>query len=452
MTDLAPSLASTGIFAARTEEDAIFSKIAWRIIPIILLAYVLAFMDRINVGYTQLQMKHDLGFSDGVYGLGAGLFFITYLMFEVPSNLLLEKIGARLSFLRIMTLWGLCSAAMMFVTQPWEFYTLRLLLGAFEAGFFPGVILFLTYWFPSQRRARVTGLFLFGMPLTGVLGGPISGLIMSRMNGVGGYYGWQWVFLLEGLPAVLVGVLLYRVLADRPAEAAWLRDREKGVVQSAIDADRGPAVSIRHGKLAAALTDPRTWILAFVYFTCAACVYTLTFWLPTMIKAIGVADLAQVGWYSVIPYAFGALGILLTTWSSDKFRERRWHVATGLIVGSLALYASAFLGGAFWTTIAVLCVASFFIFGSGVLFWAIPPTYLSAKAAATGIAAISSIGILGGFVSPTLIGFVKDWTGSINGGLAFMTSLAIVGALVTLLVIPASAVRVGGKALAAADH
>ena len=227
MTDLAPSLASTGTFAARTEEDAIFSKIAWRIIPIILLAYVLAFMDRINVGYTQLQMKHDLGFSDGVYGLGAGLFFITYLMFEVPSNLLLEKIGARLSFLRIMTLWGLCSAAMMFVTRPWEFYTLRLLLGSFEAGFFPGVILFLTYWFPSQRRARVTGLFLFGMPLTGVLGGPISGLIMSRMNGVGGYYGWQWVFLIEGLPAVLVGVLLYRLLADKPAEAAWLSDRRR---------------------------------------------------------------------------------------------------------------------------------------------------------------------------------------------------------------------------------
>src|SRR5215213_6634464 len=231
MADQASPLAGGAALPAqgvRSEEDAIYAKINRRIIPIILFAYILAFLDRINVGYTQLQMKQDLGFSDGVYGLGAGLFFITYLMFEVPSNLWLEKIGARLTFLRIMVLWGLCSAAMMFVTQPWHFYTLRLLLGAFEAGFFPGVILYLTYWYPSHRRGRVTGLFLFGMPITGVIGGPLSGMIM------GGMHGWQWLFIVEGLPTVLLGFLLYRLLPNRPAEAFWLDDGEKAHVQSLL--------------------------------------------------------------------------------------------------------------------------------------------------------------------------------------------------------------------------
>jgi D-galactonate transporter len=446
VSSVSADLSRTAAIAApstRLEEDAIFSKIAWRVLPIILTAYILSFMDRINVGYTQLQMKQQLGFSDGVYGLGAGLFFITYMLLEVPSNLLFEKIGARLTFLRIMVLWGLCSAATMFVSQPWQFYTLRILLGAFEAGFFPGVILYLTYWFPSQRRARMTGFFLVGMPVTGMLGGPISGLIMSGMNGVAGYHGWQWVFLIEGLPTVLVGILLYRVLADHPRDATWLSEREKTIVQEQLALDRSGQTQTHHGRLAAALADPRTWILAFIYFTCAGGGYTLSFWLPTMVKSLGVTDLVKIGFYTVIPYTFGALGILLLGWSSDKFRERRWHVGSGLIIGGLALYLTAFLGGAFWTTIAMLCVAQFFIFGSGVLFWSIPPTYLSAQAAAAGISIISSIGILGGFVSPTLIGFMKDWTGSINGGLAFMTAVIVSGGLATLLALPERALRVG---------
>jgi D-galactonate transporter len=434
--------------AALSEEDAIYRNINWRIVPIILFAYILAFLDRINVGYTQLQIKQDLGFSDAVYGLGAGLFFITYLMFEVPSNLWLEKIGARLTFLRIMVLWGLASAAMMFVTLPWHFYGLRMLLGVFEAGFFPGVILYLTYWYPSHRRGRVTGLFLFGTPLTGVIGGPLSGWIMSSMNGVGGFHGWQWVFLLEGLPTVLVGFIVYLMLANKPADAKWLTEREKAIVQGLIDADSASQASTRHGKLSAAMADPRTWVLAFIYLTCAAAVYTLTFWLPTMVKQLGVTDIAAIGWYTAIPFAFGALGVLLISRSSDYFRERRWHVASTLIVGSLALYMTTFLAGAFLPTMVLLCVAAFFIFGSA-LFWSIPPTYLSAEAAATGIAVISSIGILGGFVSPTLIGFVKDWTGSISGGLAFMTALIMAGGLTILVALPAKALRVGGPAQSA---
>jgi len=255
-TSLSPARVSE-----KTEVDAIYHKINWRIVPIILFAYILAFLDRINVGFTQLQMKQDLSFSDGVFGLGAGLFFITYLMFEVPSNLLLEKIGARYTFLRIMVLWGLTSASMMFVSEAWHFYTLRLFLGVFEAGFFPGVILYLTYWYPSSRRARVTGLFLFGMPITGVIGGPITSIIMSGMNGYLGFKGWQWVFLIEGLPTVLVGYLLYKILPDKPRVAPWLSSHEKDVVETVLAVDReGETGGHHHGKLKAALADSKTCV------------------------------------------------------------------------------------------------------------------------------------------------------------------------------------------------
>jgi D-galactonate transporter len=430
---------------AQAEQDAVWSKISWRIVPVILVAYMMAFLDRINVGYAKLTMQQDLRFSEEVYGLGAGIFFITYLLFEVPSNLWLEKIGARLSFLRIMVLWGLTSAATAFVTTPTQFYIVRLLLGIFEAGFFPGIILYLTYWYPSARRGRITGLFLFGMPITGVIGGPLSGMIMNGFDGVAGWYGWQWLFVIEGIPTVLIGMVVYKLLADEPEQAAWLTGREKQVVAQVMEADRGPKdVSTSHGKLKAALTDPKTWILAFVYFTCACAVYTITFWLPTMIKGLGVTDVAQIGWYSAIPFGFGAIGILLMSRSSDRMKERRWHVASTLIVGPLALYGAQFMGGAFIPTMAMLSLASFFIF-SCALFWSIPPTYLSREASATGIAVISSIGILGGFLSPTFIGWVKTATGSMNNGLLAITALIVIGGLTLLFAVPKSAMRVGGE-------
>ncbi len=425
-------------------EDAVFRKISWRVMPLVLIAYVFAFLDRINIGYAQLQMKHDLAFSDAVYGLGAGIFFVTYLLFEVPSNLLLEKIGARLTFLRIMVLWGLTSAASAFVTAPWQFYAIRLLLGMFEAGFFPGIILYLTYWYPSQRRGRVTGLLLFGMPITGVLGGPLSGTIMSAMEGLGGMHGWQWLFVVEGLPTVLLGFLLYRMLPNGPARASWLNDAEKVLVQSVLNADhRGEAKAGHHGRLVTALADPKTYVLAFVYFCCACAVYTLTFWLPTMIKGLGIAPIATIGWYTAVPYCFGALGVLVISRSSDRFKERRWHVGGTLVLGAVALASTSFLGTAVVPVMALLCVASFFIFGGGSLFWSIPPTYLGRDAAAAGIAVISSLGILGGFVSPTLIGWIKGATGSIQMGLLGLIALVIGGGLTILLGLPKSAVRVG---------
>ena len=428
----------------KAEEDAVWSKINWRVVPIILIAYIMAFLDRINVGYAKLTMQLDLNFSDEVYGLGAGIFFITYLLFEVPSNLWLEKIGARLSFLRIMVLWGLTSAATAWITTPTHFYIIRLLLGVFEAGFFPGIILYLTYWYPSHRRGRVTGLFLFGMPITGVFGGPLSGWILKNFDGVAGWHGWQWVFVLEGIPTVLIGVVVYLMLADKPEQATFLTDREKQVVEQVMDADhRGDAQPHHHGKLAAAFADPKTWVLAFVYFTCACAVYTLTFWMPTMVKALGITDVARIGWYTAIPFAGGAIGILLFSRSSDYFRERRWHVAGPLILGAIALYSTTLLGGAFALSILMLSIAAFLIFGGGALFWSIPPTYLSREAAATGIAVISSIGILGGFVSPTLIGWVKTATGSLNNGLLVMMAVICLGGLTLLLAVPKGAARVG---------
>lgn len=440
----APLGVSPAGFPNRTEQDAVWSKINWRIVPVILIAYIMAFLDRINVGYAKLTMQQDLQFSDEVYGLGAGIFFITYLLFEVPSNLLLVKIGARLTFLRIMVLWGLTSAATAFVSEAWQFYLIRLLLGIFEAGFFPGIILYLTYWFPSHRRGRVTGLFLFGMPITGVLGGPLSGMIMESMEGLGGMHGWQWLFLVEGLPTVLLGFLLYRLLPNKPSEATWLNTQEKTLVQSVLDADhKGDLKPSHHGKLSAALADPKTYVLAFIYFCCACAVYTVTFWLPTMIKGLGIASLAAIGWMTAVPYIFGAIGVLVISRSSDRFKERRWHVGGTLVVGAAALFATSFLDGAFAPVMVLLCIAAFFIFGGGSLFWSIPPTYLSREAAAAGIAVISSIGILGGFVSPTLIGWIKTATGSIQMGLGALTVLVIAGGLTILTALPKSAVRVG---------
>ena len=363
----------------------------------------------------------------------------------------MQKIGARLTFLRIMVLWGLTSAATMFVAEPWQFYTVRLLLGVFEAGFFPGVILYLTWWYPSHRRGRVTGLFLFGIPITGVLGGPLSGAILSGMDGVHGYAGWQWLFVLEGLPTALFGVVVYRLLSNLPGDAPWLSPAEKTLVQTVLDNDRAltgsdaAASADTHGhdraSAMAALRDVRTYIMGGIYFCCACSVYTFTFWLPTMIKALNVGSLGNVGLWSALPFAAGGVGILLVSWSSDRFLERRWHVATTLFLGTSALYATTLVGGAFWPTMLLLCVAAFFSF-SCVVFWAIPPTYLSREAAAAGIAVISSIGILGGFVSPSIMGWMKTLTGSLDAGLLLMAGISITGGLATLLLVPARAVRV----------
>ncbi|GJH26998.1 MFS transporter [Caballeronia novacaledonica] len=432
---------------ARSEE-AVYRKITLRLMPLLFLSYLLAFLDRINVGYAQLQMKGDLGFSDAVYGFGAGIFFLSYLLFEVPSNLLLERVGARLTMLRIMFLWGLTSAATMFVSTPTQFYVVRFLLGVFEAGFFPGIILYLTYWYPSTRRGGVTGQFMFAIPVAGIIGGPISGWILKSMGGVAGLAGWQWMFVIEGLPTALLGIVCFLVLKNKPSEAPWLNDEEKDVVNRVLGNDSAGAPTTHataKAEFKRAVTDPKVWLLALIYFATACANYTFTFWLPTMIKALGVSDLAMVGWYSAIPYAFAGAGVLLVCKSSDKRKERRWHVGGSLIIAAIGLALTPQLQGSLALTLALLSFVAFFQFGAGIAYWAIPPTYLSKEAAAVGIGLVSSIGVIGGFVSPTLLGFIKTQTGSLTNGIYVISFIMIVGGLAVLLALPKNAVRVGAE-------
>ena len=444
MTYLTPTLSVGSTIAApssQIEQDAVFTKVIWRLMPMIFVAYLLAYLDRINVGYAQLQMKTALDFSDAVYGFGAGLFFLSYLLLEVPSNMLFERFGARMAIMRIMVLWGITSAAMMFVQTPMQFYGLRFLLGVFEAGMFPGILLYLTYWFPSARRGKATGLFLFSLPVAGVLGGPLSGWIMTHFDGLSGLGGWQWLFLLEGLPSIVFGVVWYFVAANGPRDAKWLSREDKSIVIEALEAD-GP-VSSAHGGFRDAFKNPRVYLLGLIFFTNFCGVYTFSFWLPTIVKSMGVTDLTTVGSLTLIPYAFGALGMLFIGRSSDAFQERRLHIVVPTIVGAVALSSSTLIASSLVLSIVLLCIAAFGILGSASAFWAVPPTYLTGKTRPAGIALVSSIGAFGGFISPALIGAVKTHTGSLDNGLYFMTLLLCIGALLAVVALPASMLRVG---------
>jgi sugar phosphate permease len=400
------------------EEGALYRKITRRLMPLLFISYLFAFLDRINVGYAQLQMKPMLGFSDSVYGLGAGLFFVSYILFEIPSNIWMERVGIRFTLGRIMVLWGLTSAGTMFVRTPAQFYAVRFLLGLFEAGFFPGIILYLTYWFPAKRRGRVTTLFMLAIPVAGIVGGPLSGWIMSAMNMKHNLAGWQWMLLLEGLPASILGIVCFFYLADSPSKPTWLNDLEQtqislalvrtGYGSKGLDCELPPLEAFRAGL--ALFRDRQVWALAFVYFTIACANYMYTFWLPTILKTAGIYSIAKIGWYSAIPYCFGTAGALLRARSSDFRRERRWHVAVSLAVAALALGCTIFVSSPLPVTL-MLSLAAFFLYGAGLLFWTLPPTHLKRETAPTGIALVSSIGVIGGFISPALLGSIKTHTG-----------------------------------------
>ncbi|WP_316153725.1 MFS transporter [Cupriavidus sp. BIC8F] len=417
--------------ATSTTVDRVFRKIAWRLMPILFLGYLFAFLDRINVGYAQLQMKDTLGFSDAVYGLGAGIFFLSYMLCEVPSNMLFERMGARLTFLRIMLLWGLTSAATMFVQTPLQFYIVRFLLGVFEAGFFPGVILYLSYWFPPEWRGRATSAFLFALPIAGVVGGPLSGAIIRLMDGTGGLAGWQWCFLLEGLPTALIGLLCHRFLCDKPGLASWLSADEKQIVEAALPAHEP---SSRHGwqQVREVMTERRVHALGLIYFALTSGSYAFAFWLPAIIKGLGVNDPLQIGWYSLPPYVMGAVGMCIVSWNSDIRGERRWHVALMCLLASIALATSTLAGRSLGTSLLLLSIANFGLMGAGAVFWSVAPTALRARNVAVGIALVSSLGILGGFFSPTLIGVARSVTGSTSDGLLLISLMLLTAGAVTV--------------------
>ena len=412
-------------------ETATYAKVTRHIMPILFLCYMASYLDRVNVGFAKLQMLTDLNFSDTVYGLGAGIFFIGYFLFEIPSNIILHKVGARIWIARIMLTWGLISAAMVFVNSPFLFYLLRFLLGAAEAGFFPGVILYLTYWYPAHRRGKITAIFMTAVALSGVVGGPLSGWIMQGMDGVANLSGWQWMFLIEAIPSIGLGVLVFGHLQDRIIDTPWLNDEEKALLATHIHLEELDKPELR---LAQALTHPRLWQMALIYFSFIMGLYGISFWLPTIIKSTGVTDTLQIGLLSAIPYAIGGIGMILIGRSADRHRERRWHVIIPAMLGCAGLLLSTRYGHNTLLSMVSLTVATLGILTTLPLFWSLPTAFLTGTAAAAGIALINSFGNLAGFASPYLVGWLKDSTHSTDAGMVMMAVSMLVGAFLTWMV------------------
>jgi MFS family permease len=407
--------------------QALYRKLDWHLLPFLLLCYLFAYLDRVNIGFAKLQMQGDLGFTDAVYGVGAGIFFLGYVLFEIPSNLLLPRIGARKTIGRIMVLWGLTSACMMFVRDATTFYALRFLLGVFEAGFAPGMIFYLTYWYGERRMGRVLAAVMLAAPVAGVLGAPLSTWLMTSMSGTHGLAGWQWMFVVEGLPCVVLGVLAFRVLVDKPAQASWLTPAEKQMLATELQ-----TTTVGHHSFAQVARDPRVYMLALAYFTLICGIYTVSFWLPSIIKAQGVTDTMQIGLYSMIPSIAAAIAMVFIGRSSDRHGERRMHSAVPAFIGAIALALAAVTSGSLALSLVYMTVATAAIWASYTVFWAIPSQYIKGDAAAGGIALINTIGLIGGFLSPTIIGYTRTATGSLQTGLLVMVALLVVGSGILL--------------------
>ncbi|MFB7996031.1 MFS transporter [Streptomyces sp. NPDC056002] len=405
---------STTVTTAETpelaRENAVFRKVIRRIVPFLILCYVVSYLDRVNVGFAKLQMSQDLGFSEAAYGLGAGLFFIGYFLFEVPSNLMLQKVGARTWIARIMITWGVVSALFVFVHNEATFYVLRFLLGAAEAGFYPGVILYCTYWFPSARRARVIAMFMSAIPVAGIFGNPLSGWIMDVFEGTGGWNGWQWLFLIEALPAIAVGVMTLFYLDNGVRDAKWLNDDEKTVIERALAKDTKHHGE--HGKTWDAFRDPKVWLMCLIYFFFVMGQYALTFWMPTFVESTGIKGGFAIGALSAVPYLAALVAMNLFGRSADKRRERRWHLVIPSLMGAVGFSLAASWTGSTALSLVALSIAAAGVLTCAPLFWSLPTAFLSGTAAAAGLAVINSVGNLAGFVSPYMIGSLKDATDS----------------------------------------
>jgi D-galactonate transporter len=408
-------------------EEAAYRKVSLRIMPFLMICYVVAYLDRVNVGFAKLQMLSELQFSEAVYGLGAGMFFIGYFFFEVPSNLVMQKVGAKVWIARIMITWGIISGCFAFVTTEFWFYALRFLLGAAEAGFYPGIILYLTYWYPSYRRARKVALFMTAIPLSGIFGGPLSGWIMENLDGMYQWSGWQWMFLVEAVPAFLLGIFTLIYLDNGIHDAKWLSDQQKSILEHHIAEEERE--KIEHPSLLALFSDKRVWHMSAIYFAFVMGQYGITFWLPTLIKSAGVQGVFNVGLLTAIPYLVAVVTMLLLGASADRMRERRWHLIVPCLVGAAGLTASAFAAQNTTLAIIALCFAAGGIISCAPLFWSLPTAFLAGTSAAAGIAAVNSVGNLAGFVSPYVIGWVKDLTQSTDIGLYILTGILVLGAI-----------------------
>lgn len=431
-----------GSAAATAADDALFSKVSWHLLPLLIICYIIAFLDRINIGFAQLQMKQTLPFSDEAYALGAGIFFLGYFLFEVPSNLMLERIGARKTLLRIMFCWGIVASAMMFVQTTTQFYVLRFLLGAFEAGFFPGIILYLTYWYPSARRGRCVAIFMTGTALAYLIAGPLSGAIMKYMDGVLNHSGWQWLFVVQGLPASLLGLIAYFYLKDRPEDAGWLTPSEKIALRNHLDNEAHVVETASHGSLWALLRDPRIYTMSFVYALLLGATYTMIFWMPTLIKGWGVADVLMIGLLSSIAPLFGIVGMILIGRSSDKNLERRKHLFFCAVLCALGLSITIITQGNLVGSLAGLCLMSIGQSAVTPILFAGISEYLPKKTVAGGIALISSLGNLGPFMMPSITTWINTTTGTPVNSMYLVVTLYLLSGLILLYVFrPATSVR-----------
>ncbi|EKZ96690.1 MFS transporter, ACS family protein [Cupriavidus sp. HMR-1] len=433
-------VADARLDADGTIEKRAYNKVFWRIMPFLMLCYVIAYLDRVNVGFAKLQMAQDLQFSETVFGLGAGLFFIGYFLFEVPSNLLMHRIGARIWIARIMITWGIISAAFVFVQTPTQFYVMRFLLGLAEAGFYPGVILYLTYWYPSHRRAKMIALFMSGIPVAGMFGNPLSGWIMDAFHNTHGWTGWQWMFFIEALPAFAIGIATIFVLRDGIDRAPWLSPDEKHVLKRNIEDDeRAASAAAATGgqrnlhSLGAVFSDSRVWWMCLIYFCFVTGQYALTFWMPTLVKASGVTGNFNIGLLSAIPFLCAIVVMNILGHSADARRERRWHLIVPVLMGATGFAIAASFTHNTTVAIAALSLAAAGVLTCAPLFWSLPTAFLSGIAAASGIAVVNSVGNLAGFVSPYMVGALKDMTQSTQLPMYVLSAILVVGALLVWL-------------------
>jgi ACS family tartrate transporter-like MFS transporter len=410
---------------------AAIARVSRRLIPFLFLLYILNFLDRVNVGFAALEMNRDLGFGPAVYGFGAGVFFLGYCLFEVPSNLVLYRTGARLWIARIMVTWGLAASAMMLVHTAWSFFLLRFLLGVAEAGFFPGIIFYLTYWYPGRDQARAYASFLAAIPISGIIGGPISGALLG-LDGALGLRGWQWLFLLEGIPSVIVGVLVLALLPDRPRDARWLPDAERQWLENAIEAERAHPAAGHAAGLGKALRNPVIWWLGGMYFLLVVALYGFALWLPQLVKATRAFSNFEVGVITAIPYAVAAAGMVWVGKRSDRTGERHLHLAIPALAGALGFVLLTRIGST-GPLIAALSLTAFGVLGWLGPFWSMPTRFLKEEAAAGGIALINSMGAVGGFVGPYLLGAVKERTGSFAGGLLTLAGFLVAAVAIVMV-------------------
>lgn len=419
--------------AQESLENRIYRKVNWRIVPLFILCFLFAYLDRVNISFAKLQMQSDLGFSDTVYGLGASLFFVGYFLFEVPSNMLLHRIGARVWIARIMISWGLASAAMMFVSNETWFYVLRFLIGVMEAGFVPGVLYFFTQWYPGNRRARINSYFKSSICLCGIIGGPLAGFILGHFDGVGGMAGWKWLFLLEGLPSVLLGLVVLWLVADRIEDARWLSREEKDFLAGCMARDVQPEGS---QSLRSILKEPATLALSGIYLCLVMALTGLLFWMPQLIRNAGVDDTMRIGLLTMIPYIVAVIGNLLIGRSSDMRGERRWHMAFCAAMTACGYLICALFYGQIALLMLGMCLIMTGIIAWMPIFWTIPPRYLSGLAAAAGIALINSLGQLGGIVGPFMVGKVRDLSGSSSLALFMLAGACLLATALIIWAVP----------------